>query len=163
MSSFSQFTSGLLHKCHPDGRILVTGSIILAPFLIILYRDFRAYKRLSPGGLPHNFKGWISTNILAFRYQNPPLELSYYQELIDEGDDDRSWLGEKEWGTRRRDGVRPTVGRHPVPNRQLDQIPADEVAKVRAFRNSRVCTSPLLLCPLLFHPRLFLFRLLTAN
>jgi hypothetical protein len=87
-----------------------------------VYRDYQKWLALGPGGLPYNCRGWMTTTRMRLQKCDPldasalvdlpgaPLELGCLQDLPS------------------RIGPRPSIGVHPVPHRQLDQLP-DEAMK----------------------------------
>ncbi|KIW42913.1 uncharacterized protein PV06_06415 [Exophiala oligosperma] len=91
----------------------------------IAWKDYRLFLSYGPGGLPSNVFGWTATNILRLM----GIDMTDVSKA-EEDADQRSWLGE-EWeptkAQKSRDGSRPSVGPHPIPQRQLDQHGPKEV------------------------------------
>lgn len=86
-----------------------------------VFRDYQKWMELGPGGLPNNFGGYMKTTRMRLR-KIDPLDVSRLASAV--GDEyDTGHLGE----LTRRKGPRPSVGVHPVPHRQLDQLPGDEM------------------------------------
>lgn len=88
-----------------------------------LYRDYRLYMSYGPGGLPQNVFGWIAGRILLL-FKGDMFSTAVY----DVHPNKESWLSEG--FSQRRSGKPPTIARHPVPQRQLDQIPDPEIQQV---------------------------------
>lgn len=73
--------------------------------------DYRRWRSLGPGGLPANWRGWLTTTRLRLMMRDP---LSF-------GGLPASSEGSRLEDLPRRAGQRPRVAPHPVPHRQLDQ------------------------------------------
>ncbi|KDQ57153.1 hypothetical protein JAAARDRAFT_285205 [Jaapia argillacea MUCL 33604] len=90
-----------------------------------LLSNYYAYIALGPGGLPHNIWGWLWS--VAFK------ALSREGSSTSEYDGDPnglSWLGDGERAALgNREGSRPRKSWHVVPQRQLDQIPDDNMKR----------------------------------
>ena len=99
-----------------------------------VYRDYQKWRALGPGGLPYNFRGWMTTTQMRF-HTCDPLDVSSFVAFPDEA----ACLSELP----ERRGPRPSVGAHPVPHRQLSQLP-DEAMKQRieALFDARVARQP---------------------
>ncbi len=96
------------------------------------WRDYQGYLSLGPGGPPYNVIGWlVVTLVRPFRINT--LDLA----PLEKDPDQRTWLPEG-WPEAARSGDRPTLGSHPVPQRQLDQHSPPEVQKVRRLAVSVV-------------------------
>lgn len=83
------------------------------------YRDYRKWLALGPGGLPYNFNGWMTTTWMRLQ-QCDPLDTFGLADLPGVPEDVACL---HDLPSRR--GHRPSVGVHPVPHRQLDQLPDD--------------------------------------
>ncbi len=81
--------------------------------------DYRKWLALGPGGLPYNFRGWMTTTWMRLR-KCDPLDASCFVASPGEV----ACLSQLPL----RVGTRPLVGVHPVPHRQLNQLP-DEAMK----------------------------------
>ncbi|MEP3246513.1 MAG: hypothetical protein ABJN40_16085 [Sneathiella sp.] len=96
---------------------------LLGMLLLWVVRDYKAWIALGPGGVPHNIFGWII--ITAMRpLGGDPFDRSGFEARIGEKGDS---LFLKNLPERGRD--RPTVAPHPVPHRQIDQIPDAQILK----------------------------------
>jgi len=85
--------------------------------------DYRAWKSLGKGGVPDNLRGWFM--VTRFRLEaRDTLDTGVYAALIG-GADDSVRLPDLP----ARQGLRPRMGRHPVPHRQLDQKPEGSEAR----------------------------------
>lgn len=86
-------------------------------------RDYRSWKALGPGGLPYNIRGWLMATRFRFDVRDT-LDVALYASRSG-GPDDSVRLPVLP----RREGPRPRMGRHPVPHRQLDQLPQGSEAR----------------------------------
>lgn len=91
-------------------------------------RDYQVYMSYGPGGMPYNVGGWLMTSTIGRLISINMFDV----RDLDKNPDGRTWLGEH-WPVRSRSGDRPTIGPHPVPQRQLDQHPSAEIQEVRSF------------------------------
>ncbi len=104
------------------------------------YRDYQKWLALGPGGLPYNFGGWLSATRMRLRAIDP-LDTVRLSEGIDESGD-RAALDEIPL----RSGPRPSVGVHPVPHRQLDQLADSRMKRdIEAVFDAAVARMPELL------------------
>jgi hypothetical protein len=103
------------------------GSIVAAIATVVAtqvaIQDYRMYLSYGPGGLPYNVVGWLVTSLLRFLsreqlsarpYQDPEAKPSGYSGLLPPNFPSR-------------DSSRPRLGPHPVPQRQLSQLPDVEM------------------------------------
>jgi hypothetical protein len=117
------------------GTAAVLGSAILLP---AAYRDYRLFKSYGPGGVPNNLLGWMTVRTLFQPFGREMLSTEVYLRRIDaaeghgRGDDGYLTLSTEQLESRKNDG-RPEVGPHVVPQRQLTQIPDEDVMEVRLF------------------------------
>jgi hypothetical protein len=102
-------------------------SILTSVTLPILYQDYRNFLRLGPGGVPHNVLGWLTVSLVMCPFG---CEM-FSTEVYDSQPDKRRLLSDEQ--VPRREGGRPLIGRHVVPQRQLDQIPGREIKEVGCF------------------------------
>jgi len=86
-----------------------------------VYRDFQKWLALGPGGLPYNFNGWMTATWMRLQ-KCDPLDVLCLQDLPG-APDDVACLSNLPV----RRGPRPSVGVHPVPHRQLNQLPGDDM------------------------------------
>ncbi|KAJ9395611.1 hypothetical protein DTO282F9_7466 [Paecilomyces variotii] len=99
--------------------ILSIGSIVFINVTLAAYRDYKIYLSYGPGGLPYNIRGWfISSCILRLCGTEV-----FSTDIYDRNPDKRKWLS-SEWPPYER-GQRPRLGPHPLPQRQLDQLPEE--------------------------------------
>jgi len=89
----------------------------------LAWEDYRVFLSYGPGGMPYNVVGWLITNVLRV------IGIDTLDVRALEADaDKRTWLSAE--SLKARSGERPQLGRHPVPQRQLDQIPEKDVREV---------------------------------
>lgn len=101
---------------------LSTLALALAlPFAINDYRTFIAY---GPGGLPFNVGGWLVANVMRL-FAREPLSTTPYERQSLPFVDELAYLPPDFPPQRSVD--RPRLGPHPIPQRQLDQLPAEQV------------------------------------
>jgi len=89
------------------------------------YSDYLVYLSYGPGGMPYNVGGWLFTSTVARALSINMFDVRDFEKSADE----RTWLG-RDWPERQRSGVRPKLGPHPIPQRQLDQHASAEVQEV---------------------------------
>lgn len=82
-----------------------------------VYRDYQKWLALGPGGLPYDFGGWLQTTQMRLR-KIDPLDTSLLADLPG-APEDAQCLADLP----AREGPRPEIGVHPVPHRQLNQLP----------------------------------------
>ena len=101
--------------------VLAVGIPSLGP---VLWRDYQLFLSYGPGGLPHNIFGWIVSGGILRMMSVEILSTAQYEKSSDKG----SWL--PQLFPSPRSGSRPDMGSHPVPQRQLAQVPDEEVKAV---------------------------------
>jgi Family of unknown function (DUF5519) len=84
-------------------------------------RDYRKWRARGPGNLPDNFGGWVTATWMRIRKRDP-IDTGRFTKLIATFGD-RSFLHDLP----EREGTRPAMAVYPVPHRQLDQIPGEEM------------------------------------
>ncbi|KAJ7127102.1 hypothetical protein C8R44DRAFT_113919 [Mycena epipterygia] len=122
----------LIHR-HPRALTLAAVIAVGAPWVLDNYRKFRA---LGKSGLsPLGPLGWLLATVLTGFGRETVSTAEYEQDANTE-----SWLDEKSVERR---GVRPTLGWHCVPHRQMDRLPEEVVAKrLDAIFAKRVAANP---------------------
>ncbi|KAJ5484045.1 hypothetical protein N7539_005841 [Penicillium diatomitis] len=111
------------------GTVAVIGSALLLPSA---YRDYRIFRGYGDGGVPNNILGWMTVRALFQPFGREMVSTEVYVQRIDatdghgQGHDGYLTLSEEQLSARRRDG-RPQIGPHVVPQRQLTQIPDEDV------------------------------------
>lgn len=104
------------------GTVILVGlASLLGP---VLWRDYTLFLSYGPGGLPQNALGWIVSGGLLRLMSVEMLSTAQYEKSSDK----RSWISPPP-----RAGLRPQVGSHPVPQRQLAQLPDEEVMAVLSY------------------------------
>jgi hypothetical protein len=110
-----------LFRAHRTASISLA---VLAVAVPVAVKDYFTFLSYGPGGLPYNAKGWLMSSFARLiaaetlstsPYTNPALPLA----------DEPPHLPPSFPPPRA--GGRPNLGTHPVPQRQLDQLPAEEV------------------------------------
>lgn len=147
---FSYLTSLLssgrrLISNHPFISVSASVAALLFPFAV---QNFREYQTLGRGGYSNQFVGWTIAVVLK-----PFARATTTVEEYDKDEDKRSWLkaGDGPGEVPLRGRPRPTTGWHPIPHRQVDQIPDEKIKEVRAdsipqstmnvhLRNENTCT-----------------------
>ena len=104
------------------GAVVAVG---LTPLLgLVFWRDYNLFMSYGAGGLPHNVFGWVlSAGLLRMMSAEMLGTIQYYKS-----NDKRTWLPHHCLPFRA--GLRPLMGSHPVPQRQLSQIPDEEIKAV---------------------------------
>ncbi|KIV86510.1 hypothetical protein PV11_02120 [Exophiala sideris] len=113
-NNLQQRTSGYL------SAFLTIGLVSAAIVGRLAWEDYQIFLGYGPGGMPYNVRGWFITNYLRFMSIN-----TLDTRKMEADPDKRSWLSASD--LKARTGERPKVGRHPVPQRQIEQIPAEDV------------------------------------
>lgn len=123
---------------------LGTATVLLGSALLpAVYRDYQTFKSYGPGGLPNNVIGWMTVRALFQPFKAEMISTEVYVQRIEateghgKGEEAEAYLGlsEEQLAMRRGDG-RPVVGPHVVPQRQVTQIPEDDVMEVCIFLRS---------------------------
>lgn len=102
------------------------------------YRDYRTFKSYGQGGVPNNVIGWLVVRLFFQPFCAEMLDTEVYSRRIDaaeghgKGDDGYLTLSEEQLTTRS-PGNRPQVGPHVVPQRQLTQLPDENIKEVRSY------------------------------
>ncbi|KAJ3178426.1 hypothetical protein HDU85_005224 [Gaertneriomyces sp. JEL0708] len=99
---------------NPRTTVLAITSTLLTLFLAPqIYADYKTYLSLGPAGLPHNIFGYFATSVLRLIKRETKSVEEY-----DKCEDQRSFL---EVPLVPREGDRPVLNTHPVPQRQLTE------------------------------------------
>ena len=109
-------------RTHRVASLSALGFSVVLPFA---WHDYSVYLSYGPGGLPYNIVGWLVSTIglrLASREQ---LSTHIYDDGSLPFADEPSRLPQH--FPPQRTSPRPRLGPHPVPQRQLDQLPDEEV------------------------------------
>jgi hypothetical protein len=96
-------------------------SIGLAP---AAYRDYKTFMSYGPGGVPYNLFGWLIAKVVLGPLGSEMLSTGLYER----DEDQETYLPAE--GITTREGPRPSVGPHVVPQRQLSQIPDKKIQEV---------------------------------
>ncbi|KAJ5172804.1 hypothetical protein N7492_005397 [Penicillium capsulatum] len=128
-----------------EGRLALTlGAVLLgsSTFLLpIAYRDYRLFKSYGPGGLPSNVFGWFIVRAFFQPFKREMISTDEYVNRTNAAGghehDGFLALSSEQLVQRSSDG-RPVVGPHAVPQRQLTQIPEQDIkdklqAEIEAF------------------------------
>ncbi|KAL2424200.1 hypothetical protein ABEF95_004333 [Exophiala dermatitidis] len=98
------------------------GSFALARWA---WTDYQAYLGYGPGGLPYNVFGWLITTTVLRALAIDTLDV----RKLETDPDQRTWVAAETEKLPERKGPRPTLGRHAVPQRQMDQFAPEEIQK----------------------------------
>lgn len=112
------------HTFTPLSAIAGTLLALTAITLPVAYRDYRKFLSYGPGGVPHNVFGWVVVNLMR-PLTRETLSTTVYEEKMQQGKTE-SFLA----NLPAREGERPEMGSHAVPQRQMNQIPDLEVKEV---------------------------------
>lgn len=91
--------------------------------LIVVRRDYRAWRALGDGGLPGNFEGWLRVTYLRMKKGDPLSDRQLRKEIGTAGD--HGYLD----SLPERNGPRPKIAPWPIPHRQCDQFIASGVRR----------------------------------
>jgi hypothetical protein len=115
---------GIASHLFPTG--VLTLSILLSPSLYFVYRDYKAFLALGPGGTPSTPAGYLKISILRlFAVKDPLLPPPVYPSLYPS-----TGYFSDQASFPRRTGSRPRVGGI-APHRQLDQKGTKETDKLQ--------------------------------
>lgn len=87
--------------------------------------DYKLYMSYGPGGLPYSIFGWLISTAVLRPFGTDVLTTKMYDNFTEK----RTWLPSG-WPIKVRDGDRPTLGPHPLPQRQLNQLAAEDMHQV---------------------------------
>jgi len=112
------------------GTTAAIGTSLILP---TLYRDYRTFRSYGPGGVPSNVFGWLIVRAIFQPFMGEMFETEIYVQRVHalEG----HGAGEAGFLTLAPEQMRsvtdrPVVGPHVVPQRQLTQIPEEEIKDV---------------------------------
>lgn len=104
-------------KYHPIATLASLAALVIVPLAV---RDYFIYLSYGPGGPPYNVVGWLVANMLR-PLSREQLSISPYHNTTLYLQDQPGHLPQS--FPQRRGRSRPTIGPHPVPQRQLNQLP----------------------------------------
>ena len=105
-----------------DGMQALTMSVALVACLALwVWHDYHEWKKLGRGAIPYNLKGWWIVRGFSLHTREPFSTRMYDSRLVDANEAARL----PELPQRR--GQRPRLGRHPVPHRQVTQMPDESI------------------------------------
>lgn len=133
----SHYTTLLRRNYKPIYPVIVAGVLTSLALGRAAYNDYKIYLSYGPGGMPYNVGGWLITSTIVRMLSINMLDVRDFEKNPDQ----RTWLG-KDWPDQPRSGVRPTLGPHPIPQRQLDQHSSLEIQEVRMTRARILPSSP---------------------
>ncbi|KAJ5923992.1 hypothetical protein N7466_008179 [Penicillium verhagenii] len=120
------------------GTTAAIGTSLILP---ALYRDYRVFRSYGPGGVPNNVFGWFIVRALFQPFAGEMFGTEIYVQRVDAleghgagGEGFLNLAPEQARSVKER----PVVGPHVVPQRQLTQLPEEEIkdkldAAFRAF------------------------------
>ncbi|KAF2257455.1 hypothetical protein BU26DRAFT_44128 [Trematosphaeria pertusa] len=126
------FNGRRLAEIFRSHRTAILSTLGVAVALPVAINDYRTYISYGPGGLPYNVGGWLAAHLLRVFSREQLSTVPY---------DNKQLLLADEPGflpsdfPPKRSSSRPRIGPHPVPQRQLEQLPSDEVRQklIRRF------------------------------
>ncbi|KAK9258898.1 hypothetical protein V1519DRAFT_424710 [Lipomyces tetrasporus] len=95
------------------------------------YQDYQLYMSYGPGGPPYNAFGWFITRFLITPFTQEMFGAEVYQQRINQGETTTFIHLPDGKLLPRRKGEIPVVGPHAVPQRQINQLPNEEIKMVR--------------------------------
>jgi hypothetical protein len=112
---------------HPRARYILAAlpAAVIALLIPSAYRDYQSYLALGPGGPPYNVLGWLGVKLVFNPFKRDMFGTEMYDRKIA--------LGERTGFLKdlpRREGDRPRMGSFAVPQRQIDQVPSQEIKDV---------------------------------
>lgn len=91
------------------------------------YKDYLLYMSYGAGGVPHNAVGWFMSRCFLTPFSQEMLGTEVYQKKIDSGA--TTTYIEPDGKLPLRSGANPAMGPHVVPQRQISQLPDDEIKR----------------------------------
>lgn len=119
-------------RSHRAASLTALSFAIIVPFAIY---DYRIYLGYGPGGLPYNIGGWLVTNVLRLMTREQ-LSTAPYRDKSLPFVDQPGFLAE-DYPPKRR-SRRPTIGPHPIPQRQVEQLPSEQLRQLLIERYGRL-------------------------
>ncbi|KAF1996208.1 hypothetical protein P154DRAFT_525777 [Amniculicola lignicola CBS 123094] len=109
-----------------DARQLYQLTAVLASGMILALAvdDYQTFISYGPGGLPHNVIGWIGARVLALVSREQLSPSIYDNKSLPYADEPGCLLP---GFPPRRTPPRPQLGKHVVPQRQLQQLPGADI------------------------------------
>jgi hypothetical protein len=112
-------------------RVAALSTIGIALFVPLAINDYRVYLSYGPGGLPYNVKGWLIANAMRI-FSREQFSTHVYTDpkllFVD-----KPGLLPTNFPPQRRSS-RPTIGPHPAPQRQLEQLPDESTREMLIAR-----------------------------
>lgn len=93
------------------------------------YQDYQLYRSYGPGGPPYNAFGWFMSRFLMTPFSQEMFSIEMYQQRINQGET-TTFIHLPDGKLPRRKGETPIVGPHVVPQRQISQLPNEEIKRV---------------------------------
>jgi hypothetical protein len=122
----------------PDRLTLIlSAAAVLGSALVLptIYRDYRTFRSYGPGGIPNNVIGWLTVRALFQPFKREMFSTEEYVKRVEaaeghgKGDEGFLELSSEQLASRSVTD-RPVVGPHVVPQRQLTQIPDEDLMEV---------------------------------
>ncbi|KAL3442982.1 hypothetical protein BJX65DRAFT_211711 [Aspergillus insuetus] len=116
--------SRALLSSHPRARYILATlpAAILALLIPSAYRDYQSYLALGPGGPPYNVLGWLGVKLVFNPFKRDMFGTEVYDQKIASGERIGFLTDLPE-----RRGERPKLGSFAVPQRQVEQVPSQEI------------------------------------
>ncbi|KAF1963085.1 hypothetical protein CC80DRAFT_512294 [Byssothecium circinans] len=105
-------------------RTAILSTLGIAIVLPLALNDYRMYMSYGPGALPYNARGWLIANALRLLSREQHSTAPYDDPKLPFADEP-GYLP-TDFPPKRR-SPKPRIGPHPVPQRQLEQLPGDEM------------------------------------
>lgn len=131
------FTNALSRVRLDRSTLALSTAAVLGTALVLpsIYRDYRTFRDYGPGGLPNNVIGWLTCRALLQPFKREMFSTEEYVKRVEaaeghgKGDEGFLELSPEQLASRSVTD-RPVVGPHVVPQRQLTQIPDEDVMEV---------------------------------
>ena len=121
-STFNLERLSYFFTAHWAATLSALGAAVIVPIII---SDYRLYISYGPNGLPNNLKGWLITSALRLLAREQRSSSLYNDKTLPFANEPGFLAAD--FPPQRRSS-RPTMGPHPAPHRQLDQLP-DKAAR----------------------------------
>ncbi|ORY07937.1 hypothetical protein BCR34DRAFT_590147 [Clohesyomyces aquaticus] len=106
---------------HRTASLSAVGAAIAVSYTVY---DYLTYLSYGPGGLPYNATGWLVSTVILRAISRETLSTRLYDDKKLPFADEPGYLPQS---LPPRASKRPRIGPHPVPQRQLGQLPSQEI------------------------------------
>ncbi|KAF2873131.1 hypothetical protein BDV95DRAFT_568884 [Massariosphaeria phaeospora] len=110
-----------LFQTHRAAALTALGVAIVLPIAV---NDYQTYLSYGPGGVPYNVAGWLVSNLLTLASREQLSTGPYHDKELAFANEPGFFPADF---PPQRASPRPPLGRHAVPQRQLEQLPSEAI------------------------------------